>query len=87
MTIQPGSQLAFGGGKLAGNPRISLTSNIYRLGERLEKGFHNMMRLIPVQQFQMQVAAGFIGKTLKKLARQPESAGAGHVLSLFTLAD
>ena len=87
MTIQPGSQLAFGSGKLARNPRISLTGNIYRLGERLEKGFHNMMRLIPVQQFQMQVAAGFIGKTLKKLARQPESEGTGHILLLFTFAD
>jgi hypothetical protein len=87
MTIQPESQLAFGGGKPAGNPWILLTGNIYGLGKSFEERLNDVVRFIPIQQFQMEVAPGFIGKTLKKLARQSEPESAGHILSLLGLAD
>ncbi len=38
------------------------------------------MGFIPVKQFQMQVAPGFVGERLEKLPRQPEPEGRGHIL-------
>ena len=69
------------------NPRISLTGNIYCLGKGLEERFDYVVWFIPIEQFQMQIAPGFIGKALKKLPRQTEPKGAGHVLPLFGPAD
>src|SRR6267154_6514631 len=43
-----------------------------------------MMRLLTVKQFEMQIAPRFVGETLKKLARESEPEGTGHVLSLFS---
>ena len=41
------------------------------------------MRFAAIEQFQMKVATRFVGKALKKLLRQPEAEGRGHVLFLF----
>ena len=68
-----GLQSPFGRRELSRNPRISLTGNIYSLGEGLEQGFHNVMRFVAIKQFQMQVAPRFVGHRLKKLPRQTES--------------
>lgn len=67
------SQLAFGCGQSAGNSRISLTRNIYRFGEGLEKRFDYVVWFVPIQKLQMQVAPGFVGKPLEKLPGEPES--------------
>src|SRR5579871_5055741 len=71
--IQRVLELAFRTGHLAGNTRISLTGNIYRFGERLENSLHYMVGLVTIQQLKVQVTAGFIGKCLKKLTRQPKT--------------
>ena len=46
-----------------------------------------MVRFLAVKQFQMQVAARFIGEALKELARQAETKCARHVLLLFFARD
>ena len=46
-----------------------------------------MVGLVAVQQFQVQIAPGFVGKSLKKLTRQAESKRAGHILSFFRWTD
>src|SRR5580765_2386372 len=67
------SQLAFGAGKFARNARISLTGNIYCFGEGFEKGFDDVMGFVAVKQFQVQIAAGFVGKALEEFAGQAEA--------------
>ena len=53
------------------------------LANALNSASHNVMRFVPIEQFQVQVATGFIGESLEKLPRQPEPERAGHVLLLF----
>src|SRR5207249_2226151 len=40
-----------------------------------------------VKQFQVQVAAGFVGEALKEFAGETKSECAGHILLLFRLTD
>ena len=47
----------------------------------------DVVRLIPVEQFQMQVAARLVGKALEELPCQPEPERARHVLPSLRLAD
>lgn len=72
MPIQPQLEFSFGGGKPARNSRISLARNIYRFRKRLKQGLDDVVRFVAIEQFQMQVAAGFIGKRLKELAGESE---------------
>src|SRR5208282_769203 len=66
-------QFALGARQLAGDPRIALAGRIRCAGERLEQRLDDVMRLVAVEQFQVQVAAGFVGETLEKLARQAKT--------------
>src|SRR5258708_40336906 len=45
------------------------------------------MRLVAIEQFQVQIAPGFIGEALEKLTGEAETEGAGHVLGLFRRSD
>ena len=45
------------------------------------------MRLVAVEQFQVQVAARFVGETLEKFPREAETKPAGDVLMLFRIGD
>src|SRR5262245_1660024 len=81
------SQLPLCAGQPANNSRISLTGNIYRFGKRLEQRLDDVMRLFPIQQFQVQVGPRFVSKPLEKLASQTESESAGHVLFLLGSVD
>lgn len=78
-----GLEFSFSGGDLAGDARIVPAGGIRRTGEGLEQRLHNMMRLITVEQFQVKIAAGFVGKALKKLTGQAKTEGRGHILFLF----
>jgi len=82
-----GLQTPFGAGYLAGNTRISLAGKVNGLGKRLKNHFHDMVRLIAVKEFDVQVAAGFIDETLEKLTGKPEAERAGHVLRSFRLGN
>src|SRR5436190_1369265 len=42
-----------------------------------------MVRLLAIQQLQMQITSGFIGKTLEKFPGQPKTERARHILLLF----
>ena len=72
MPIQPQLEFSFGARQAAGNSRILLTGNIYRFCKRLKQRLDNVVWLVSVQQFQVQVAAGLIGEALKELAGQSE---------------
>src|ERR1019366_2770616 len=52
-------------------------------GERLEQTLDDVMRLVAIKQFQMQIAARFVREALKKFAREAEPEHAGHVLNFF----
>jgi hypothetical protein len=84
--IQRALKFPFGRGQAAGNPRISLTSHVNRLGKRLEQRLHDVVRFVAIQQFQVKIAAGFVGETLKKLPRQAEPERGRHVLLSFGFA-
>src|SRR6266581_8465439 len=81
------SQLPFRRRQLPRHSRVSLASRADCPGKCFKKRLHNMMRLIPIQKFQMQIAPGFIGKSLKELTRQTKPESAGHILPFFSLTD
>jgi len=80
-------QASLGAGHTAGNARVALAGKIHRLGERLEQRLDDMVRFVPVKQFQMEIAPGLVGEGLKKFARQTETERAGHVLPFFRCRD
>ena len=84
MPIQPQLEFSFGSRQAAGNARISLTGNIYCLGKRLKKRLDDVMRLVAVEQFQVQVAASLIGEPLKEFAGQSKPEDTRHVLPFFS---
>src|ERR1019366_7264975 len=56
-------------------------------GEGLEQGLDNVVRFVAIKQFQVQVAARFVGEGLEEFARQAKAEGGGGVLILFLRAD
>src|ERR1035441_7500935 len=58
--------------QLAGDARVVPARGVHSAGERLEQRLDDVMRLVAVKEFQMQVAAGLVGEALEKFARQPE---------------
>jgi len=64
-----------------------LAGNIYRFGEGFEQRLDHVVRLLPIEQFQVQIGPRFAGEALEKLPRQAEPERAGHVLLPFGFAD
>ena len=77
------SKFPFCARQLAGDARVVPARGVHRARKRLEQRLDNVMRLVAVKQFQMQIAAGFVGKGLEKFARQPKTERAGGVLVFF----
>ena len=50
------------------------------LAKALKRASSNVVRLVAIEQFQVQVAPGFVGEALEELPGQAETEGAGHVL-------
>jgi hypothetical protein len=82
-----GLQFPLGARQLAGNAGVMLAGKIHRFRKRLEQSFYDMMRLIAIKQLQVQIATGFIGKSLEKLTRQAKSKLAGGILAFFRPAE
>jgi hypothetical protein len=61
-----------------------LAGKVYRTGKCLEERLDNMMRLTPVEQFQVQVAPRFIDEPLKELSGESKPKTGRHVLILLT---
>src|SRR5205823_13712223 len=80
------SESSFGGGQKPGNARIPLAGKVHSLRKRLEQRLDHVVRLAAIKQLQMQVAARFVGESLKKLLRQPEPERTRHVLTPFRSA-
>src|SRR5579862_6773073 len=57
-----------------------LAGDIRRLRKGLKQGLYDMVRFVAIQQFQVEITAGFIGKSLKKLPGQPKAERARSVL-------
>lgn len=66
-------QFPLGARQLAGDARVMLAGGVHGAGECLEQGFDDVVRFIPVQQFQMQIATGFVRKALEKLPGQTKA--------------
>ena len=58
-------------------------SGIYRSGEGFEERLNDVVRFVAVEEFEMKIAAGFIGEALEKFAGKAEAKDAGHVLGFF----
>src|ERR1017187_7160653 len=80
---QRASQFSFGAWQFAGNSRIAPTRCVRCPGKRLEQRLDDVMWLITVKQFEVQVAAGFVGEGLEKFARQAEAKRARRVLEFL----
>ena len=63
-------EFSFGRRQPAGNSRISLARNIYGPRKSLENRLDDVVWFIAIKQFQVEVAAGRIGESLKEFAGQ-----------------
>ena len=77
----------FGAGQLSGDARIAGAGGIGGAGKRLEQSLNDVVRFVAVKQFQMQVAAGFVGEALEKFAGEAEAECAGDILVSFGLGN
>jgi len=55
------SQFPLGAGQLAGDARVVPARGVHGARKRLEQRLDNVMRLVAVEQFQMQVAPRLVG--------------------------
>src|ERR1700685_2787862 len=69
--------------QLAGDARVVPARAVHRARERLEQRLDDVMRLVAVKQFEVQIAARLVRKALKKFARESEPERARHVLIFF----
>jgi len=76
----PDSQFSLRAAQLAGDARVVPARGVHGARERLEQRLHDVMRLVAIKQFDVQVAAGLAGEALEEFARQPEPERAGGVL-------
>ena len=85
--IRPGkgcqSKFPLGARQLAGDARVAPARRVRGAGKRLEQRLDDVMRLVAVEQFHMQVAAGLVGEALEKFSRQAEPERARRVLEFF----
>ena len=65
------------------NTGIMRAGKVDCFGKSLEQNLYNVMRLLPVEQFEMKVAFGCVGKPLKELPCQAKAKSGRHVLILF----
>ena len=77
------SQFPLGARQLAGNARVALARRVRRARKRLEQRLDDVVRLVAVEQFQVQIAAGFVGEGLEKFAREAETKCARRILEFF----
>jgi hypothetical protein len=77
------SQFSLGARQLAGNARVVLARGVHGAREGLEQRLDDVVRLVAVKQFQMQIAPRLVGKALEKFPRQPKAERAGQVLIFF----
>ena len=80
------SQFSLGARQLAGDARVVPAGGIHGAGKRLEQRLDDVMRFVAVKQFQVQIAAGFVGEALEKFAREAETKRARDVLIFFRVA-
>jgi hypothetical protein len=64
-----------------------LAGKVYRLRKGFEETLNNMMGFTAIEQCQVKIASGFVGKPLKKFPRQTEAEGTGHILNLVRFGD
>jgi hypothetical protein len=72
---------------LTGDAGVLLAGGIDGAGKGFEQAFDDVMGFIAVKQFEVEVAAGFVGEALKEFAGEAEAEGAGQILIFFRIAD
>src|SRR5260221_7812929 len=76
-------QFSLGAGQLPGNARIVCTGGISGAGKGLEQRLDDVVRLVAIKDFKVQIATGLVGESLEELARKAEAERAGGALLLF----
>src|SRR5450432_3847079 len=74
-------------GQLACDARIVPARGVHRARERLEQRLDDVMRLVAVKQFEVQIAARLVREALKKFARKSEPERTGKILPFFRLGN
>lgn len=77
------SELSFGGGQIASASRIALAGRVDGSGPGLEEALHNMVRFLPIEKLQMEIAPCFIGESLEEFPGQTEAERRRHILVLL----
>src|SRR3984957_17759751 len=81
------SQFPLRARQLAGDARVVPARGVHRARERLEQRLDDVMRLVAVTQFEVQIAARLVRKALKKFARESEPERARSVLIFFRVGN
>src|SRR5260221_10573020 len=76
-------QFSLGAGQLPGDARIVRTGGISGAGKGLEQRLDDVVRLVAIKDFEVQIAAGLVGEALEELVRKAEAERAGGVPLLF----
>ena len=76
-------QFALGAGQLAGDAGVVAARGVHGAGEGFEERFDDVVGFVAVKKFEVEIAAGFVGKTLEKFAGEAETEDAGHILGFF----
>src|SRR5882724_3539305 len=81
------SQFPLSARQLAGDARVVPARGVHRARERLEQRLYDVMRLVAVKQFEMQIAARFVRESLKKFFREAKTKCARSVLIFFNFGN
>src|ERR1700722_6050040 len=81
------SQFPLRARQLAGDARVVPARGVHRARERLEQRLDDVMRLVAIKKFKVQIATGFVREALKKFARKPETERARNVLIFFRVGN
>ena len=81
----PDLQFAFGARYLTSDSRVALAGEVGGFGESFKKCFDDVVRFGTVEEFEMEVAAGFIREALEEFAGQSEAESGRHILRFFSI--
>ena len=76
-------QFPLGAGELAGDAGVVAARGVHGAGEGFEERLDDVVRFVAVEEFKVEIAAGFVGEALKEFAREAEAEDAGQILRFF----
>jgi len=72
---------------LAGDARVALAGPVHGAGEGFEEALDDVVGFVAVEEFEVEIAAGLVGKGLEELVGEAETEGGGTVLVFLLYGD